>query len=417
MKKRKTILLAGVLAVSSVFSFAACGKSGGDELIVWWPSGKELESVIKEASETFEQQFGVKVNVVLKPGLDVFDAYKYALNDPKTRPDVAIIDHVYVQALAHDGLLTELGGLGASELTETYPEALLNANRYGEGIYGLPMSANTVILMYNKDILKEAGVTDEAGEAKAPATFGELMDACRAVKDNTNYTPFAQPINDFAAMQFVSYVAREGGALVSEDYKTSLIGTPEVKAALEDWKAFSDNGYININTYEEDKFYNGKIAFIEMGSWNLSKVTGITARFDCGFAPIVKIREDAENYSGLGLYSLCVADGSSKKEAAYKFAELLSTDKEIQLSFNKAQNLFAVTNEALSDAYYTENEILSVYAAQLQKTVARPGTPVWPDVEMTVVDMLRSAILYGDAASAIEAADSAVQRATDRLFK
>lgn len=66
----------------------------------------------------------IKVKVVKKAGLDVYDAYKLALNDNKARPDIAILDHVYVQALAHDNQLADLSELGSDVDTKIFSHHL-----------------------------------------------------------------------------------------------------------------------------------------------------------------------------------------------------------------------------------------------------------------------------------------------------
>ncbi len=412
----KRCFIAVVLLLCILFSltgFVACSK-GSDELIIWWPSGRVMESIINDAIAAYKADHSdFNIKVVYKP-IDAFDAYKYALNDPRTCPDIAILDHVYVQALAYDGMLMNMSEAGSDAIKDMYPEALYEANCYNGDAYALPFSANTVVLMYNKDILKECGIVDENNEAKAPTTFAELLDACEKVEAK-GYTAFAQPQNSFSVMEFMAYVARHGGKLVSDDYKTVLLDSPEVTAAVNDWKNLS--AFVNTNAYEEDKFYNGKVAFVEMGSWAINKVTGSSARFDCGFAEMVVIDPQYENYSGMGLYSLCVAASSEKATEAYEFAKYLSTNKEVQMAYNKEQNLFPVTNEALSDSYYSENEIFKVYASQLQKVCPRPGTPVWPDLEQAVVNMLVEVVRTdGDAAQIIAKYQRSVQQATDRLI-
>ena len=233
------------------------------------------------------------------------------------------------------------------------------------------MSANTVVLMVNKDILKNAGVTDTEGNAKIPSTFDELLAACEQVRGK-GYIAFAQPNNSFAAMEFASYVSRNGGAMISDDGKKVNFTDDKVVKALSDWKKLSE--FSNNNTYEEDKFYNGKVAFVEMGSWSLPKVTGSSELFDCGFAEMVTIDASLPNYSGLGLYSLCVANKSAHKDVATELAKFLATDKTIQLAFNKEKKLFPVTNETLGDSYYTENDAFKVFASQLRKVTPRPAT-------------------------------------------
>lgn len=415
MSKMIAWILSVILLLPTCLMLGSCGKSD-DAITVWWPSGADMEEIINNAITDYTStNKDVKINVVYKP-MDAFDAYKYSLNDNKTRPDIAILDHVYVQALAYDGLLMNLSDDVTDETKGMYPPALYQANMYNGKAYALPLSANTVVLMYNKNILKDSGIVDANGNAKAPATMDELLADCKIIKEK-GYTAFAQPLNDFSAMQFVSYVARNGGKLISDDYKKVLLNSDAVKSAVQNWKDLS--AYCNTASYEEDKFYIGNVAFVEMGSWALSKVTGSTARFDCGFAEMVKINANQENYSGLGLYSLCIANQSDKKEKAFGFAKYLSTNKTVQLAFNQAQNLFPVTNEALSDSYYTNNEALKVYASQLQKVEPRPGTPIWPDLEQTLVDMLRSVVLdkSGNYTDIINKYQKNAQEATDKLFQ
>ncbi len=413
MRKLSIILLAVMLL--SVCSLVACQGDDSDELILWWPSGRENIQIIEEALERFKEAHpDANIKVVYK-SVDSFDAYKITLNDDKTRPDVAILDHVYVQALAADNQLADLSAMGADSHKADYVGSVYDANSYNGKAYALPFSANTVVLMYNKDILKAAGVVDADGNAKAPATMEELLDACAKV-EAAGYTAFAQPQNTFSAMEFASYVARNGGKLCSDDCKTVLFTSPEVKKAVENWKALS--AYADQKTYEEDKFYNGKVAFVEMGSWAISKVSGSSARFECGFAEMVTIDPDIPNYSGLGLYSLCVAEKSEHKELAYELAIFLSTDKTVQLAYNKNANLFPVTNECLADSYYTEDAALSVYASQLTKVAPRPGTPVWPDMESAIMNMLVSIVrdTSGNTDSIIASFEKQVQDATNRIY-
>ena len=409
------------LTFGVIAALAGCSANERrDGLILWWISGRENEKLIAETVEAYtEQNPGAHVEIVTKAGMDVFQAYKIALSDKNTRPDVAILDHVYVQSLAKDGMIANLSALGATDTCDVYPKGLWQANLYTENAYALPLSANTIALMYNENILKEAGVTIDGtttGEVDPPETLEELYAACKKVKA-IGKMPFAQPINSFAAMAFMSYVGRLGGTIVSDDYKRVLIdGNPQVKEALEIWKKFSDEGWINKNEFEEGKFYSGGVAFLEMGSWNISRVSGTDAVFDVGVAEMVRFDTEHENVSGLGLYSLVVAEQSVDKQAAYELAEYLSTNETFQLRFNQSQNLFPVIKTALANDYYTKNPILSVYAAQMEKVVPRPGTPVWPDLEQVLVTMLRSTVLRGNVDAALATAQRDAQAATNRIY-
>ena len=419
MKNWFAALIALVLSLTAIMAGCSGGQRG-DGLILWWISGQQNEQIIREAVAAYsEQNPGTEIEIVSKAGMDVFQAYKIALSDDNTRPDVAILDHVYVQSLAKDGMIANLSAMGAGDVQDIYPTGLWQANLYEGNSYALPLSANTIALMYNENILKEAGVTDDGtptGKVVPPTTLEELFEACEKV-EKIGKTPFAQPINSFAAMAFMSYVGRLGGSIVSEDYRTvKLDGNAQVKEALEIWKKFSDEGWVNKNEFEEGKFYSGGVAFLEMGSWNISKVSGNTAVFDVGVTEMVRFDSEHTNVSGLGLYSLVVAEDSVDKQAAYALAKYLSSDEQFQLKFNQSQNLFPVTKTALANEHYTEDAILSVYAAQMEKVTPRPGTPVWPDLEQVLVTMLRPAVLNGDVDGALATAQRNAQAATDRIY-
>ena len=415
MKKFTSMILMLLFACAIAIGAAGCNK-GTDGLLIWWPSGRDYRQIIDDVLEDFKADYpDLEVKVAYKD-MDAFDAYKMALQDDKTRPDVAIIDHVYVQALAQSNQLLNLSENVSDGLKAKYPEALYNANSYNGNVYALPMSANTVVLMVNPKILKDCGVVDGTGEADIPETFEELIAACEKIKA-AGKTAFAQPMNSFAAMPFASYVSRNGGSMMSADGKTVTFDNEGVKKALANWKELAN--YANTNAYEEDKFYTGGVAFCEMGSWSLSNVTGAAKKFDCAFAEMVTIDASLPNYSGLGLYSLCIPEKTRNKEAALALAERLSTNKDVQLKFNKAKNLFPVTNEALSDSYYTGDAALKVFASQLRKVTPRPATPVWPDMEQAIINMLRE-VVTGNTSdfSAVTAKYNAkVQSALDRLYK
>ena len=391
---------------------ASCSAESEKTITVWWPSATSYIKVLNSAVSKFEEDNpGYTVKIVKKSGLDLYQAYQVALNDDRSRPDIAIIDHVYVQALANEGQLADLSALGADDEVESLvPENIYNANTYLGNAYALPMSANTVALMCNKTMLSKYGISD------VPTTYSDFLSDLATVKAKCedSEVAFAQPINStFSAMEFVSYVSRLGGSLVSEDCKTVKINSPEVKAAVAEWVKLSK--FASQNEFEEGKFYNGKCAFIEMGSWNLSKINYNAV--DLGISEVLPLTDGGANYSGLGLYSLALAKKSSNVEKAYELAIYLSTNKDVQVGFAKAGNLFPVTNEALGDAYYTEDKYFSVYASQLKNVTPRPATPIWPTMEKKLVTMLYKCVTATSETTidnAIEACQQECQEETDR---
>ncbi|MCI1245467.1 MAG: extracellular solute-binding protein [Bacilli bacterium] len=384
------------------------------KVTMWYPSGAEYNDALNDAISRFQQTYpNVTFKIVKKAGLDIYQSYLIALNDDNSRPDLAIVDHVYIPNLAFEDQVANIGELSAGDGVESnFPSTLYSANSYNGSAYGLPLSANTVVLMGNMDILNAAGI------ATMPKTYSELLADCQAIKEKTSYTPFAQPINEtFCAMGFSSYVAREKGQMVSDDYKTVQLDSPNVKKAVNDWVGLSK--YASQNEYEEGKFYGGGVGFIEMGSWNLAKVSQGETSFKLGLSEMVTIDSETPNYSGLGLYSMVIAKKSAVKQATYRFSKFLATDKTFQMAFAKVKALLPVTKDALADDYYAKNQYLSCFATQLTKVAPRPGTPVWSTLEQQIVNMLYGAVTASDSAgvdAAIESAQKKSQEATNRKF-
>ncbi len=417
MKKNFKMMILPILLSSCLLGCSGNGEgsSGGVEnktITIWWPSNNAYMKVLNSAKAKFEADNpNCTIKIVKKSGLDLYQAYQVALNDDKSRPDIAIIDHVYVQSLANEGQLADLSSLGSdTDVKSLVPENIYNANTYLGKAYALPMSANTVALMYNMTMLKKYGINEP------PTTYSEFLADLSTIKSSceSSEVAFAQPINStFSAMEFVSYVARLGGSLVSDDCKTVKIDSDEVKAAVKEWVKLSK--FASQNEYEEGKFYNGKCAFIEMGSWNLSKINYNAV--ELGIKEMLPLVDGGVGYSGLGLYSLAIASKSSCVNEAYEFAKYLSTDKESQINFAKAGSLFPVTKEALGDSYYTDDQYLSVYASQLEHVTPRPATPIWPFMEKKLVTMLYRCVTASSEETieqAIATCQSECQEETDR---
>lgn len=96
-----------------------------------------------------------------------------------TTPDVSFQALNRQQILVERGIALPLDPFIAADErfeTEGYHEAMLNLSRFDGLIYGLPFSVSTPIGFYNMDILRAAGIEE------VPATWAEVIDACRAVE-------------------------------------------------------------------------------------------------------------------------------------------------------------------------------------------------------------------------------------------
>ena len=158
------ILTVLMLASACMLCFTGCNNGngggnggGGDQtLTIWWPGGSTTtEAAIKAAKEKYEADHpGVTINIEFQSTADFYSSYTMALMG-KNFPDVAYVDHVFVQRLAFDGLIANQSDLGLDSLKDQYIDSLWAANLWEGDLYALPMSANILASVYNKALLSK----------------------------------------------------------------------------------------------------------------------------------------------------------------------------------------------------------------------------------------------------------------------
>lgn len=404
MKRVFTVLLA-LLMLATCFSLLACqpgdnpdGKSG--TIKIWWPGGSPTtEAAIKKAKELYEQEHeGVTIDIVMQSTADFYSSYTMALMG-KEYPDIAYVDHVFVQRLAFDGLIANLSELGLDSEKDKFISSLWNTTQYDGATYALPMSANVLVTVYNKALLTK--VTGRAfGESDLPKNWEEFLALGKSITDYNlanNLTdndqlylttiPAGTGAESMGAMIFMSYCAREGGTLMNADLTQMTIASDANKSAAAKIQQLGSLNYTPKN-YSESKFETGKVAFIEMGSWKLidySRIAASNENCDYGYTTAIPMTTGGNTQSALGLYSLVLTKKSKNQELAADFIKFLTTNDEIQLMHNTVQNLMPTTKSALEDDFYKTDE-WAVFIEQLKNVVARPGSAAWPAIQRTLAE-------------------------------
>ena len=94
-------------------------------------------------------------------------------------PDMAILDNPDTPSLIRLGMFEDITEQVENwNLEEEYYPSILGTVKYEDRYYGLPLNCNSTALFYNKEILKEAGVTppsdwEELHEAANKLTAGK----------------------------------------------------------------------------------------------------------------------------------------------------------------------------------------------------------------------------------------------------
>lgn len=399
MKKLRSLILATVLLLCSFGALIGCKKGGTDSFIIWWVPGEDKKIELTAALEAFKTE-NPDFNYDLKPQAtsDYRESLKKTLlNDKKNAPDVIISDHSVLQSLGVSGRLLDLAPLGANDIKDLFFETNWKANTYGDKVYGLPLDANCVALMYNARIFKLAGIVYESGDdipegksigdAKPPKTYEEFLNDCALIKSR-GYIPFAFPYVDhsaFSPYMFTAWMARNGAKIIEDDLKTTNLNDEKGVDTLNKIRSLVQSGYAE-TAWQVSKFFRGEVGMVEMGSWELSQITSD----DIEIAEMFTIDPDIPNYSVLGLYSLALTNKCIDPQMGYKLLKYLTTDKTFVKSYTSTIDLFPSLKSLIDEPEF-HGKYYDVYNSQIRKTVARPGSPAWEKTQAYIMDAVENA--------------------------
>ena len=176
MKKKISVLTALILVFVLVFTLGACtigGKnsntdidgdfdpSQGGKVTIWWPGSSVEMKALEQAKADYTEKYPkVTIEIIPQSTPDFYSAYLLACSG-NSAPDIAYVDHVYVQQLAFYGYIANLSSIGYDEeLKDVFVPSLWNSNFYGDDLYALPMSANILATVYNKTLIAKAQGVD-----------------------------------------------------------------------------------------------------------------------------------------------------------------------------------------------------------------------------------------------------------------
>lgn len=280
---RRSILLAA--ALTTTLALAACSSGGsGDEtteepsdegastgsLTVWVDETRQ--DAVTAAAESFEEETGTTVEVVLK-NFDDIRADFLAQVPTGEGPDVTVGAHDWLGEFTTNGVVAPLElGDKASEFEAVSIEAFTQDGQ----VYGLPYAIENIALIRNTALAATAPATwDEAvaaGQA-AGTTFPILVQSDGDKGDPYTHYPFQ---TSFGAPVFTQ---NEDGSYSSE----LAMGGPEGQAFAQWLGAQGAAGVLSQDTTYDiavEAFKNGESPFIVGGPWMIDSFEGLDLSID-----------------------------------------------------------------------------------------------------------------------------------------
>ena len=245
MKKRP---LALALALPQPLSLTACGSSGGTSETGSGDSGSASGEPTKmtlilrggaygeslEASlPAFEEEHNVDIEVMLMSFDDLHTGIALdAVNDVGTY-DLCMVDGSWMAEFTENGVLANLSELGYSFDNDIIP-ATTEICIVDDEIYLAPYYGNVTVMMYNKQLLADAGYTPE--EIDSFADVQDIAQKTRAADPSKNGFLIRGAAQDNILSDFLPHLVAHGGWVVDEN-NNPTVDTPEFKAAMEEYLA------------------------------------------------------------------------------------------------------------------------------------------------------------------------------------
>jgi multiple sugar transport system substrate-binding protein len=261
--------------------------------------------------------------------------------------------------------------------------------------YQMPWKSNPVMIFYNKDLLKKAGVDSENPPL---ATYDEFLATSEKIVSSkaAQAAIWPAPSSEFFQSWFdfyPLYAAESGGKQLVEDGKATF-NDEAGKAVANFWATMYAKGYAQKEKYNGDSFADSKAAMSIVGPWAIA-VYGDKVKW--GAAPVptsagmsadkTHTFSDAKN---VAIYSACKAKGTAW--SLLKFAT--SKEQDGALLDKTGQMPLRTDLETAYPDYFSSHPDYKAFAAQAARTVEVPNVPNSIEIWQKFRDQYSSSVIF-----------------------
>jgi sn-glycerol 3-phosphate transport system substrate-binding protein len=329
----RSIIALFTAALVACFAQAARADT---ELTFYYPIavGGPLTKVIDGLAAEFEKENpGIKVHPIYAGNYD--DARVKALAALKAgQPaQLSVLFSIDLYELLEQDVIVPWDDAATNEhdkawLKVFYPALMMNGTYKGK-VYGIPFQRSTIVLFWNKDAFKEAGLDPN----KPPATWSEMVSMAEKLtkKDasgNVSRWGVEVPSTGYAYWMFQAFARQNGQDLMNRDGNKTNYDNPDVIAALQYWRDLGakyhvmPEGTVEWGTLRQ-AFTEGKTAMMWHTTGNLTAVKN-TAKFPFGVAMLPASKQRGSPTGG-GNFYLFKKTTPEERKAALKFVQFMTT--------------------------------------------------------------------------------------------
>jgi len=398
MKKVLTAVLATMMLLAMLPALTV--SADGEVTLEYWIAGDPRRTPVYEASVArFTEATGIKVNVTEQVGDNTQIQQKlFTMIASGNAPDVLHVDTMYVRDMAVVGTILPLNDFeGFDELYATVIEAELRPLQLDGLTFGFPIRGNSIQLVYNKDMFREAGLDPD----NPPKTYEELVEAAVALTvrdDRGNVEVYGYETGMTADAHWSMHVFSpifwsHGGEYVGEDGKSGFATEAGVKT-LELWDLLINELGVSPTERITAGLETGKVAMIHTGEWSLLGYQADFPDLDVGFATLPVVAEGVTPKIPLGGRACVIPTMSKNPEEAWKLIQHVLSYEE-QMGYTMAEVGLGTLSAMVDDPWFDTNENYRKALSDMEYAKAK-AAPEILQMNMIVFDAIQRVILMGD---------------------
>jgi len=375
--KRFFLLLMMLSPVAGILPLAGCANKAVDtnHIVIWHDKEDAVVEVLQAAFA--EALPDVTVELVRKDGLT--EALKLVGNDPSAAPDLYLFAHDKIGVYAELGVLAPITDFVAESTLANYLPVTIESATYKDTLYQLPLYFETLLFLYNKDLMNEREV---------PNTTEALYAYMEA---NTSGGHYGFVEQHSTAYYSIPWINGFGGKLITEDGVPQL-NSAEVRAALKYHQKFlkympGESEYSTVNTL----FLEGMADSTIGGPWLVPSAR--EAGINLGFSTMPVVDETGlplAPYTGVqGVHVLKVA-AEQKHDTIARVLNAL-TDPQVGIDLANASGCAPANMLAYDDPSVNDDPMVTTMRAIAETAEPMPNIPQM-DVMWTVMGNLLVAV-------------------------
>ncbi len=333
---RRVFALAMIAALAVIVALPAARAQAPVEVSFYYPVavGGPITTVIDGFAADFEKE---------NPGIRIKPIYSGSYQDSITKaltavksgepPVTSILLSTDMYTLIDEDAIVPFDDLiktaeDKAWLGSFYPAFMENSQTGGK-TWGIPFQRSTIVLYWNKEMFKEAGLDPN----RAPANWKEQVEYAQKLTKRDASGKVTQwgmqiPSSGFPYWLFQALAIQNGVNLMNAVGTETYYDKPEVIGALQYWvdlarkQKVHPEGIVEWGTTPKD-FFEKKMAMMWTTTGNLTNVRK-NAKFDFGVAMLAAGKQRGSPTGG-GNFYLFKKNTPAQREAAFKFIKWITT--------------------------------------------------------------------------------------------